>query len=79
MDQLDQIIAYEQGDLSREDTVRLFQSLVDNGMAWNLQGHYGRMAQRLIDDGLVFQFDDSNESEEVPSPFQVIADSNESE
>jgi hypothetical protein len=47
------IIAYEQGDLDEDDTVALFQALVDNGMAWKLQGHYGRTAARLIEAGLV--------------------------
>ena len=55
MDQLDAIIAYEQGDLSEEETIELFQALVDNGMAWTLQGHYGRTAARLIEAGLVKQ------------------------
>jgi hypothetical protein len=56
MSQLDQIIAYEQGELSNEDTVKLFQSLVDSGLAWRLQGHYGRTAQRMIDAGVVHGF-----------------------
>ena len=51
MDQLDQIIAYEQGDLSEEDTVTLFQSLIDSGVVWRLQGHYGRTARKLIEAG----------------------------
>ena len=51
MDQLDQIIAYEQGDLSEEDTIALFQSLIDSGVVWRLQGHYGRTARRLIEAG----------------------------
>ena len=53
MDEISNIIAYEQGDLSDDDTIALFQRLVDSGLAWSLQGHYGRTAKALIDDGLV--------------------------
>lgn len=51
--QLDLIMEYESGTLSREETVELFQHLVDTGLAWQLQGHYGRTARTLIDAGLV--------------------------
>lgn len=47
------IMAYEAGELSDEDTVTLFQGLVDSGVAWQLQGSYGRMAAALIEAGLV--------------------------
>lgn len=47
------IMAYEAGELDEQATVRLFQELVDSGLAWKLQGHYGRTAQRLIEAGLV--------------------------
>ena len=50
---LDDILAYEAGELSEAETVMFFQRLVDSGMAWRLQGHYGRTASRLINAGLV--------------------------
>ena len=53
MDQLDRMMAWEQGELDQEQEVELFQELVNNGLAWQLQGCYGRQAQRLIDAGLV--------------------------
>ena len=54
-DAVGKIIAYEQGELDgdEEEVVRLFQHLVDTGMAWQLQGHYGRTAERMINAGLV--------------------------
>jgi len=49
---VDMIIKYEQGLLDDIDAIALFQELIDNGMAWTLQGHYGRTATRLIEAGL---------------------------
>ncbi len=50
-DQLGQMIAYESGALGGAESVELFQYLIDTGLAWTLQGSYGRMAARLIDAG----------------------------
>lgn len=52
-DTVGQIIAYEEGELDEDETVGLFQHLVDNGQAWSLQGSYGRTATDLINAGLV--------------------------
>lgn len=51
----DKIIAYENGDLFEDEMIDLFQELIDTGMLWQLQGHYGRMAMRLINAGLCHQ------------------------
>ena len=55
MNELDTMIAYEQGELNEEDTIELFQNLVNSGLVWTLQGSYGRTAMKLIDEGLVDQ------------------------
>jgi hypothetical protein len=48
------IIAYETGQMeAEEELLELFQYLVDTGMAWSLQGHYGRTATVLIEGGYI--------------------------
>jgi hypothetical protein len=51
MNQIDKIIAFEQGDLDEEGILELFQELIDSGLVWQLQGSYGRMARNLIEAG----------------------------
>jgi hypothetical protein len=52
-DTLDFIMAYEAGELDEEAIIAGFQALVKSGLAWQLQGHYGRTAAALIKAGLV--------------------------
>lgn len=47
------IIAYELGDLDGAEALQLFSDLVKTGMVWGLQGHYGRTAQYLMDNGYI--------------------------
>ena len=53
MPTFDQILAFENNELDDAQIVDLFQQLVDSGMAWTLQGSYGRTALALIEAGLV--------------------------
>ena len=49
---VDKIIQYEtQGFQTEDEYVEFFQELIDSGMAWSLQGSYGRTAQVMIDEG----------------------------
>ncbi len=50
-DSVGQIMAFESGDLSESETIDLFQHLIDSGLAWQLQGSYGRTATALIKSG----------------------------
>lgn len=51
MSLVSQISAYESGELSPTETLVLFSELVKSGLAWQLQGSYGRTARALIENG----------------------------
>lgn len=59
---LNDIIRYEAGGIGdstvpleeQVELIEFFQKLVDTGLAWHLQGHYGRVAANLIRAGLVY-------------------------
>tara|TARA_R110002012_G_scaffold16404_4_gene63403 strand:+ start:9038 stop:9259 length:222 start_codon:yes stop_codon:yes gene_type:complete len=43
------LMDYEEGSLNENEILDLFSELIKNGMAWTLQGAYGRMARALIE------------------------------
>jgi len=51
MVEVSKIINYENGEMTEEEVVNFFQELIDTGLAWKLQGHYGRTATNLIEEG----------------------------
>ncbi|MFE5663370.1 hypothetical protein ACFQ7W_05450 [Streptomyces niveus] len=59
------LMSYEAGELDARGTLELFGTLIESGMAWTLQGSYGRTADELIHagyltrDGEVSEFADS--------------------
>ncbi len=38
---------------SEEEVIQAWQYLVDTGLAWQLQGSFGRMAAALIEQGVI--------------------------
>jgi hypothetical protein len=64
-DSVDALMRYEAGELDEPETIRLFQHLVNNGLAWKLQGSYGRRARDLLKVGLI----------QLPSNATEMADS----
>ena len=53
MDTVSAIIAFENGELEPDGILELFQDLVNSGLAWKLQGTYGRAAAGLLAKGLI--------------------------
>ena len=48
---VEQLLAYEAGEMTPEQQIAFFQRLIDSGLVWQLQGHYGRTAAALIKAG----------------------------
>jgi hypothetical protein len=46
------IMRYESGEMSDDEVVSFFQELINSGLCWQLQGHYGRTANSLIEQGV---------------------------
>lgn len=49
---VEKVIAYEQGNMDAGQIIAFFQELIDSGLAWELQGNYGRQAKSLLASGV---------------------------
>jgi hypothetical protein len=50
---VEQLIAYEEGQMTEDEQIALFQYLIETGTCWHLSGHYHRVAATLIEAGLI--------------------------
>jgi hypothetical protein len=46
------MMKYENDELTEKEIIEGFQELINSGIVWKLQGHYGRTANLLIEEGL---------------------------
>lgn len=53
----DMLMRWEDGAMTDEEEIGLFQKLVNSGMAWELQSMYGRHAMKMIEAGLITEPD----------------------
>jgi hypothetical protein len=57
MPNIGDIMAYENNEMTEREEIDFFQSLINSGLVWKLQGHYGRTATDFIEAGMCFPSD----------------------
>ena len=46
------ITRYEADEMTPDEEIEFFQEMIDSGICWKLQGHYGRTASYFIEIGV---------------------------
>lgn len=54
-DVVSKITAFEEGSMDEEEVLEFFREIIDSGLVWELQGHYGQIAMHLINSGLLIR------------------------
>lgn len=49
----EKLMRYENGEMTQEEMLELFAHLIETGLAWTLQGSYGRTARELVRAGYI--------------------------
>ena len=76
MEDIKALVDYENGELDAEEEVALMQEMINSGMAWKMQGSYGRAAMAMIEEGLCMLGEVGYRDyygNYVPSRYEVLA------
>lgn len=65
MPNVNDIIAYENGEMDEAEAIEFFQGMIVSGVVWQLQGSYGRTAKMLIDNDICLTASEFIESQKV--------------
>ena len=65
MPNVQDIVAFEEGEMAEEDVAEFFQGMINSGAVWQLQGAYGRIAVDLIEAGECLTADDYAQAEAI--------------
>ena len=65
MPSVNDVIAYENGEMDESEAIEFFQGMINSGVVWQLQGAYGRTAMSLIEVGACLSASDFAEDERV--------------
>lgn len=66
---IDKIMDYEDGQMSFGEVISFFSELIKSGLAWKLQGSYGRTAHSMITNGYL-----TNDGELTSLSKQIVED-----
>lgn len=70
----ERIIRYEDEGMSPLETVRLYQDLINSGLAFSLQGFYQRVCLRAIENGFITHADERDPDFEDPEYLRKLED-----
>ena len=65
MPNITDIIDFENGEMDADAMVEFFQGMINSGVVWQLQGHYGRTAVALINNGECMSAEDYGTAEAI--------------